>query len=60
MPSYCHSAGALATKIITLYPDNMSKGIPSHQAVVLLMNASTGTPLAVSLGHYCYYFDLSI
>ncbi len=48
MPSYCHSAGALATKIITLYPGNMSKGVPTHQAVVLLMEASTGTPIAVS------------
>ena len=48
MPSYCYAADALATKLITLYPNNMAKGVPSHQAVVLLMSASTGTPLAVS------------
>ena len=47
MPSYCYSADALATKIITFFPDNGNKGVPSHQAVVFLMDAATGSPLAV-------------
>lgn len=50
MPSYCHSMDALATKIVSFYPNNSSKGVVSHQAMVFLLEASTGTPLAVSWG----------
>ena len=49
MPSYynCNSANTLATKIITLYPDNGDKGIPTHQAIVILQDPLTGSLLAV-------------
>lgn len=47
MPSYCNSANTLATKIITLYPDNGDKGIPTHQAIVILQDPLTGSLLAL-------------
>ena len=47
MPSYCNSANTLATKIITLYPYNGYKGIPTHQAIVILQDPLSGSLLAV-------------
>jgi ornithine cyclodeaminase/alanine dehydrogenase-like protein (mu-crystallin family) len=38
---------ALESKLVTVFPANDKKGIPSHQALIALFDESTGTPLAV-------------
>lgn len=41
---------AMAVKVVTLYHDNATRGLPSHQAVILIFDKSTGTPLAAMDG----------
>ena len=48
MPAYLPSAGALTTKLVTLFPDNADR--PTHQAVIVAFDAETGTPLALMDG----------
>lgn len=43
MPSYSISNDVLATKIVTIYPDNASRNKPSHHTYVLLMNPKDGS-----------------
>jgi len=50
MPVYVPSSQTLSTKLVTVYPDNERLGIPSHQAVVLVFDSKTGTPLAMMDG----------
>ena len=47
MPAYSRGANSLGTKLVTLFPDNDKKGIPSHLGIILLFNASTGQLQAV-------------
>ena len=47
MPSCMPDEGRMAVKVITLYGNNPAKGLPRIQAVVLLFDATTGTPLAM-------------
>jgi ornithine cyclodeaminase/alanine dehydrogenase-like protein (mu-crystallin family) len=44
MPGY--AGGVLETKLVSVFPDNE----PSHQALIALFDAATGTPLAVMDG----------
>ncbi len=37
---------AMAVKVVTLFHDNASVGIPSHQAVILVFDKDNGMPLA--------------
>jgi ornithine cyclodeaminase/alanine dehydrogenase-like protein (mu-crystallin family) len=37
----------LGAKLVTVYPGNASRGAPTHQAIIQLFDATTGTPLAV-------------
>lgn len=41
---------ALATKLVTLYPDNAARGLPAVLATVVLMDPATGRTLAVMDG----------
>jgi ornithine cyclodeaminase len=50
MPVYHGPAGTLATKLGTVFPQNPASGPPSHQAVVLVFDAETGSPLAMMDG----------
>jgi ornithine cyclodeaminase len=45
MPAYLPSAGALAVKLVTLFPQNVDR--PTHQAAILVFDAETGTPVAL-------------
>jgi ornithine cyclodeaminase/alanine dehydrogenase-like protein (mu-crystallin family) len=47
MPAYLPSAGALTTKLVTLFPQNEGTTTPTHQAVVLVFDPETGTPQAL-------------
>ena len=40
----------LGIKIVTFYPTNTERGIPTHMATIFLVDPETGTPLAVMDG----------
>jgi len=47
MPGYAPSAGALASKLVTLFPHNAESGLPAHQAVIAVFDPDNGTPTAL-------------
>jgi len=47
MPGYVPSIGALASKLVTLFPRNAGTGVPTHQAVIVVFDPATGSPLAL-------------
>lgn len=42
-----HVDGTLASKLVSVFPGNHDRGLPSHQAVVVLFDDADGSPLAV-------------
>jgi ornithine cyclodeaminase len=48
MPAYLPSAGALTTKLVSLFPRNTDR--PTHQAVIVAFDPTTGTPDALMDG----------
>ncbi len=50
MPSYVPAEERMAIKVITLYDCNPDRGLPRIQAVVLLFDATNGSPLAMMDG----------
>ncbi len=48
MPAYLPGAGALTTKLVTLFPRNTDR--PTHQAVIVAFDPLTGTPAALMDG----------
>ena len=48
MPAYLPTAGALATKLVSLFPRNTDR--PTHQAVIVVFDADNGSPLALMDG----------
>jgi len=40
----------MGAKLVNLYPDNIARGIPTHQAVITLFRAETGEPLSMMDG----------
>jgi alanine dehydrogenase len=47
MAGYVPSQGALVTKLVTLFPGNAGTASPTHQAVIVVFDAGTGTPAAL-------------
>jgi ornithine cyclodeaminase len=47
MPGYLGDPQSVGAKIITIYPDNAQRGLPSHLGLVVLFDAQIGFPLAV-------------
>jgi alanine dehydrogenase len=47
MPGYVPSAGALVTKLVTLYPRNAGTDLPTHQAVIVSCDPRSGRPQAL-------------
>ena len=47
MPGYVPSAGALAGKLVTLFPRNAGGPLPTHQALLGAFDPETGEPLAL-------------
>ena len=45
MPAYLPTAGALTTKLVSLFPRNTDR--PTHQAVIVAFDAQYGTPVAL-------------
>lgn len=48
MPAYLPGAGALTTKLVSLFPRNTDR--PTHQAVIVAFDPATGTPAALMDG----------
>src|SRR5262245_22167618 len=48
MPAY--TPDGLGLKAVTFYPLNVERGIPTHMATIFLVDAQTGTPLAIMDG----------
>lgn len=47
MPAHVPALGAMATKIVNVFPANADRGIPTHQALVVLVDPDTGEMLAL-------------
>lgn len=52
MPCHVPSLPALGAKLVTVVGSNTERGLPTHQAVILLFDPSTGAPEAVIDGRY--------
>ncbi len=50
MPAYIQGTDALAIKIVNVYGDNASRGLPLIHAVVIVLEATTGIALALIEG----------
>jgi ornithine cyclodeaminase len=50
MPAFLPSAQILETKLVSVFPRNAARGLPSHQAVILVFDADTGEPRAMMDG----------
>jgi alanine dehydrogenase len=48
MPGFV--GGVLEAKLVTVFPQNHVRGLPSHQGLIALFDETTGTPLAVMDG----------
>ena len=47
MPVFLGSTQTLSTKLVSVFPENAALGLPSHQAVILVFDAHTGSPRAI-------------
>jgi alanine dehydrogenase len=47
MPGYTPSAAALASKLVTLFPQNAGTALPTHQAVIAVFDPDNGKPAAL-------------
>lgn len=45
MPGYAVDKGVMGIKVISVFHGNRQLGLPSHQGIVMLMDANNGTPL---------------
>lgn len=52
MPAYVQKTGALAAKLVTFYPKNVGRSLPTHLAEILLWNSETGELLAIMDGRF--------
>ena len=52
MPAYLKGMGALGAKIVTVYKDNPSKGLPTVLGTIILLDEKTGAPVALMDGGY--------
>ena len=50
MPAYLAGAGALAAKLVAMFPGNAALGLPTHKAIVAVFDPATGAPEAVMDG----------
>jgi ornithine cyclodeaminase len=50
MPAYLRTADALAAKLVTFYPGNAARSLPTHLAMIVLWDSATGETLALMDG----------
>jgi len=51
MPGALGENAAYGAKLISVYPENFDRGLPSHQGVVILFDPETGAPTCVADAH---------
>jgi ornithine cyclodeaminase/alanine dehydrogenase-like protein (mu-crystallin family) len=52
MPAWLAAGPAMGAKLVTVYHANGALGLPTHQAVIILLDAETGALLAAMDGRY--------
>lgn len=52
MPGFLNDMGGLGVKVVTIFPENVDKGIPATQAVIMLFDTTNGVPIALMDGTY--------
>jgi ornithine cyclodeaminase/alanine dehydrogenase-like protein (mu-crystallin family) len=52
MPAALDAPPALGAKLVTVYPKNHARGLPSHLATIVLMDHATGALVAILDGRY--------
>ncbi|MDH4197947.1 MAG: hypothetical protein OEW05_11095 [Candidatus Aminicenantes bacterium] len=52
MPAYLSGSGALGAKLVSVFPGNKERGLPTTNALVVLIDDRTGVPLAIFEGSY--------
>lgn len=52
MPASLAMPGAAGAKLVTVFAGNAAKGLPTHHAVILLLDPETGAPAALMDGRY--------
>jgi alanine dehydrogenase len=52
MPAYMPKRGALGTKLVTVFATNAGIGLPSHLAVIVLLDSTTGELLSLMDGRF--------
>jgi ornithine cyclodeaminase len=52
MPAYLSQSGALGAKIVSVFPQNPNRGLPTLHALVVVVDARTGQPAAIMDGTY--------
>ncbi len=50
MPAFLGAAQVLSAKLVSVFPRNAARGLPSHQAVILVFDPGTGSPRALMDG----------
>ncbi len=52
MPAYLAGSGGLGAKLVSVFPRNRERGLPTINALVVLVDDRTGVPLAILEGSY--------
>lgn len=53
MPAYLKGLGALGTKVVTVYKENMTRyNLPTISGTIILLDEKTGSPMAIMDGSY--------
>jgi alanine dehydrogenase len=52
MPAYLEQTDSLALKIVSVFPDNARRDLPTIHALVIVVDAATGQPIAALDGTY--------
>jgi alanine dehydrogenase len=52
MPAYLAQSDSMGAKIVSVFPNNQKRGLPTIHALVIVVDAKTGQPLAAMDGTY--------
>jgi len=52
MPAYLEETDSLAVKVVSVFPDNPERSLPTISALVVVVDAHTGQPMAAMDGTY--------
>jgi alanine dehydrogenase len=52
MPAYLTQSDSMGAKIVSVFPNNQRRGLPTIHALVIVVDAKTGQPLAAMDGTY--------